>query len=102
MKRKFDSGHSVRGLAVGILTRVQQENAYSNLLLNQVLQTEHLTARDQALLTQIVYGSLQHRLTLEYWLTPFIKNKKVSEDYSWNNIARRITELIIDVNKDTL
>lgn len=77
MKRKFDSGHSVRGLAVGILTRVQQENAYSNLLLNQVLQTEHLTARDQALLTQIVYGSLQHRLTLEYWLTPFIKNKKV-------------------------
>lgn len=31
-----------------------------------------------------------------------IKNKKVSEDYSWNNIARRITELIIDVNKDIL
>lgn len=77
MKRKFASDHSVRGLAVEILTRVQQENAYSNLLLNQVLQAEHLSVRDQALLTQIVYGSLQHRLTLEYWLAPFIKQKKI-------------------------
>ncbi|MFT8836277.1 16S rRNA (cytosine(967)-C(5))-methyltransferase RsmB [Liquorilactobacillus satsumensis] len=68
---------TARLLAVEILTRIVRENAYSNILLNQALQKKQLSRVDGNLLTRLVYGVLQHRLTLEYWLEPFIKGKKL-------------------------
>ena len=74
---KANQPATARYLAVEILTKIQQQQAYSNLLLNQTLLANKLNFKDTALLTKIVYGTLQHRLTLKFWLAPFIKNKKV-------------------------
>lgn len=71
---------SVRYLALTTLDKIIQSNAYSNIQLNQALQQTTLSAADKRLLTNIVYGVIQHRLTLEYWLNPFIKGKKLD---SW-------------------
>ncbi|KRL04703.1 16S rRNA (cytosine(967)-C(5))-methyltransferase RsmB [Liquorilactobacillus oeni] len=68
---------TARFLAVDILTRIESNNSYSNLLLNQTMHKQHLSRVDGNLLTKMVYGVLQHRLTLEYWLEPFIKPKKI-------------------------
>jgi 16S rRNA (cytosine967-C5)-methyltransferase len=68
---------TARYLAVEILTKIEKQQAYSNLLLNQTLLANNLNFKDAALLTKIVYGTLQHYLTLEFWLAPFIKKKKV-------------------------
>ncbi|WP_281164859.1 16S rRNA (cytosine(967)-C(5))-methyltransferase RsmB [Liquorilactobacillus sicerae] len=77
MKTNTSLYQTTRYLAVEILTRIQQENSYSNILLNQTLMKYQLTVQDANLLTKIVYGTLQQQLTLEYWLDPFIKQKKV-------------------------
>lgn len=61
-----------RSLAVTALMRIQK-GAYSNLQLNQTLDDAHLETRDANLLTNIVYGVIQHELTIDYQLKPFIK-----------------------------
>ena len=67
-----------RYLVVDMLDRVMRQHAYSNLTLNQVLSQHSLSGRDQRLLTQLFNGVLQHRLTLEYWLAPFIRGKQLT------------------------
>lgn len=64
-----------RYLAVKVLDRVYN-GAYSNLELNSVIEHHSLKSRDVHLLTRIVYGTLQHRLTLKYDLEPFLKRPK--------------------------
>ena len=61
-----------RYLAVKILTRIYS-GAYSNLLLNRVFKKRLLKPTDARLLTRLVYGTLQHRITLRYDLRPFLK-----------------------------
>lgn len=63
---------SVRELAMEALTKVEQQQAYSNLLLNQLLQQHRLRPVDARLLTEIVYGTIQRRNTIDYFLTQFV------------------------------
>lgn len=62
-----------RAMAVRTLERVKS-GAYSNLELNAMIKQADLSERDIHFMTTIVYGVIQHRLTLEYWLEPFVKN----------------------------
>jgi 16S rRNA (cytosine967-C5)-methyltransferase len=62
-----------RYLAVELLEKVEKQGAYSNLALNQTIKQNELSKRDAHLLTNIVYGVIQHKLTLGYYLKPFIK-----------------------------
>lgn len=59
--------------AARIVTQVLQGQGYSNFLLNQCLSRQLLKPVDQDLLVQLVYGTLQHKLTLDYYLQPLIK-----------------------------
>lgn len=65
-----------RYIALELLVKIRKQKTYSNLGLNQAIQKNQLSQKDASLLTTLVYGVLQHRLTLEYWLKPFIKNPK--------------------------
>lgn len=62
-----------RYLAVEILTAVAKQNSYSNLALDQVIKQNHLNPQDAGFLTQFVYGVIQHEMTLDYYLAPFIQ-----------------------------
>ncbi|WP_125590288.1 16S rRNA (cytosine(967)-C(5))-methyltransferase RsmB [Companilactobacillus jidongensis] len=64
-----------RDLAVETLNRVLQNKAYSNIEINNILQHAELSEPDSRLMTNIVYGVLQHKLTLEYQLKPYIGGK---------------------------
>lgn len=70
-----------RFLAVDLLTRVAKQGTYSNIALNQVIKNNHMEVRDAHLLTQLVYGVIQRRLTLEYWLAPFVKNPSKMDNW---------------------
>lgn len=67
-----------REVALTTLEKVLKQGAYSNLQLNQTLTKTSLSDADNRLVTNLVYGVLQHKLTLEYWLAPFIAQKKVT------------------------
>ncbi|WP_042471800.1 16S rRNA (cytosine(967)-C(5))-methyltransferase RsmB [Bacillus ndiopicus] len=66
---------NVRDAALSILLAVDKNQAYSNLLLHQTIEKYKIEAKDRALLTEITYGTLQHKLTLDYYLTPFLRGK---------------------------
>lgn len=55
-----------------MLTRVETEQAYSNLLLNQSLAKHRLDKADAGLATELVYGTIQRQNTLDYHLDRFV------------------------------
>ncbi|WP_412990435.1 16S rRNA (cytosine(967)-C(5))-methyltransferase RsmB [Pediococcus siamensis] len=71
-----DKQSNPRALAVEVLVKVAK-GAYSNIELKNVISRSQLSQLDINLLTEIVYGVMQKRLTLEYDLAPFIEGKKV-------------------------
>ncbi|MEG0438111.1 MAG: 16S rRNA (cytosine(967)-C(5))-methyltransferase RsmB [Solibacillus sp.] len=66
---------NVRDAALTILLTVDKSQAYSNLLLHQTIEKYKIDAKDRGLLTELTYGTLQHKLTLDYYLEPFIRGK---------------------------
>ncbi|KXG10500.1 16S rRNA (cytosine(967)-C(5))-methyltransferase RsmB [Anoxybacillus rupiensis] len=64
---------NVREVALDVLLAIDEKEAYSNLLLNQTIRSTRLPERDTGLLTELVYGTVQRRDTLDYYLQPFIK-----------------------------
>lgn len=45
-------------------------------MLNNSIQKRGIQGKDAGLLTEIVYGTIQRRDTLDYGLAPFLKNPK--------------------------
>lgn len=69
---RHGAGASARSVALQVLTAVEQEGAYSNLLLNGALQKSGLTGPDAGLATELVYGTIQRLNTIDYFLEPFV------------------------------
>jgi 16S rRNA (cytosine967-C5)-methyltransferase len=72
--RKPSKGHKLtaRELAMDVLTKVEQEGAYSNLQLNAGLQRASLIREDVALATELVYGTIARLNTLDYFLSRYV------------------------------
>ena len=86
MKNKKLQGN-VRDAAFSILWAVENKQAYSNLLLHQTLESYGISAKNRGLLTEITYGTLQHQMTLDYYLEPYLKGKIES----WVKILLRLS-----------
>lgn len=67
---------SSRYLAVEILDKVEASQAFSNIVLNDVLRQNQLSPEDTRFLTELVYGVIQNKLKLDYQLDPFIRKQK--------------------------
>lgn len=76
MTKKKQILQSSRYLAVEVLEKIEQEDAYSNLLLREVINNHELSKEEANLLTELVYGVLQRRMLLDYQLEPFLKKQK--------------------------
>ncbi|WP_409253655.1 16S rRNA (cytosine(967)-C(5))-methyltransferase RsmB [Bacillus sp. SCS-153A] len=70
---------TVREAALDVLESVEKNQSYSNLLLNHAIEKYGIKGPDTGLLTELTYGTIQRRMTLDFYLSPFI-NKKVE---SW-------------------
>lgn len=64
---------TAREVALDILIAVEEHRAYSNLLLNDALKKANLSPRDRGLLTELVYGTIQRRNTLDWILNGLVK-----------------------------
>lgn len=72
-----------------ILTRIDRDSGFSHLLINNEINEHQLTDQDAALLTEIVYGTVQNQLSLDYYLEKFI-NKNQHIDH-WVRILLRMS-----------
>jgi len=68
--------YQLRQTMLDVLIRIEKDKGFSNLLLNQELNQKDLNDKDKRLLTEVVYGTIQNQITIDYYLDPFIKNKK--------------------------
>lgn len=59
---------SARQAAVQALLQIEQSGGYSNIVLEERLSHTDLSAADRGLLTRLVYGVVERRLTLDYCL----------------------------------
>ena len=66
-----------RDIALDVLNRVDEHRSYSNLELRHVLDAADLSPQDAGLVTELVYGTIQRRLTLDFVLSHFVGNKKI-------------------------
>ncbi|MGT2866885.1 16S rRNA (cytosine(967)-C(5))-methyltransferase RsmB [Streptococcus fryi] len=70
-----------RGLALGILEEIFDKDAYTNLALNQGLSHCSLSDKDKSLVTELVYGTVARKLTLEWYLSHFIEDRDKIEKW---------------------
>ncbi|SFL98288.1 16S rRNA (cytosine967-C5)-methyltransferase [Gracilibacillus orientalis] len=76
--------YNIRNIALDLLMRISDQGGYSHLVIDQMLKKNQLEPRDGGLLTEIVYGTLQRKITLEYDLNSFIRsNKKIDKWVNW-------------------
>lgn len=66
---------TARNLALAVLEDVFVNQAYSNIALNKHLKGSQLSAADKGLVTEIVYGTVARKLTLEWYLSHFIQDR---------------------------
>ena len=70
------SGIVPRRVALDILLDVSKNNAYAQLALEKRLSQIQLERRDVALVTQLVYGTIEKRITLDYRINQFLKSEE--------------------------
>jgi len=66
---------NVRSVALDLLIEIEKNKAFSNIVLNKAIDENRFKAVDAGLLTEIVYGTLQRKLTLDYYLSKFVQKK---------------------------
>eukprot|EP00828_Plagiopyla_frontata_P030014 TRINITY_DN3891_c0_g3_i1.p1 TRINITY_DN3891_c0_g3~~TRINITY_DN3891_c0_g3_i1.p1 ORF type:complete len:792 (-),score=144.58 TRINITY_DN3891_c0_g3_i1:2486-4861(-) len=82
-----------RKLAVKILNRVLNEGAYSNLVLSKELNECELSDKDKSLLTELVYGVLRRKKTLDVIISNFVKDIKLMDSIILNILRVAIYQM---------
>ncbi len=78
---------SPRYIAFELLVKLEN-NAYSNIALNNVLHDSDLTARDKAFISRIFYGVIERRETLDYLITLYSSKPLQKIDIQTKNVLR--------------
>ncbi|WP_411350313.1 16S rRNA (cytosine(967)-C(5))-methyltransferase RsmB [Paenibacillus sp. WLX2291] len=81
---------SAREVALNVLTDVDASGSYSNLQLNQELVQAKLERADAGLATEIVYGTIAHFNTIDYFLNPFV-SKGLNKLQPWVRSLLRLS-----------
>ncbi|MFQ9790586.1 MAG: 16S rRNA (cytosine(967)-C(5))-methyltransferase RsmB [Streptococcus salivarius] len=84
---------TARGQALEVLEEVFQEGAYSNIALNAHLSKSHLTDKDKALVTEIVYGTVARKITLEWILAHVIEDRDKLEPWVYDLLLLSLYQL---------
>ena len=65
-----------RRVALSVINDVLNNGAYANIALNEKIKSEHLTELDKKLVTQLVYGTISKKITLDWYTKPYVKKTK--------------------------
>ncbi|MGY3777561.1 16S rRNA (cytosine(967)-C(5))-methyltransferase RsmB [Isobaculum melis] len=93
-EQKRNIKKTARYLAVDILEKTEKQGSYSNLLLNHSIEKNKLGSADSGLLTELVYGTIQRRMTLDYFLSPFIQENKKLEMWVRNLLRISVYQMV--------
>ncbi len=77
-----------RRLALEILNKCESAEQYSNIALDTTLKRNDLSRADRRLLTALVYGSIERRLTLDYWIGALSDREGQAIELTVRNLLR--------------
>jgi 16S rRNA (cytosine967-C5)-methyltransferase len=63
---------SARAVALDVVRRVTEQGAYSNLTLSGALLRSDLSARDRALASELAYGTIRRRGSIDWLVAPLL------------------------------
>lgn len=72
---------------IDLLLRIDEDSGYSHLLLDREIKSRNIASKDIGLLTEVVYGTIQRKITLDYYLSPFL-NRKIE---NWVHMLLRMS-----------
>ena len=72
--RDDDAGVAARRVALDALIQIEKDDAYANLRLDAVLRRSKLDERDRRLVTDLVYGSIRRRRSLDFLADRFLSS----------------------------
>ncbi|TLS37318.1 16S rRNA (cytosine(967)-C(5))-methyltransferase RsmB [Pseudalkalibacillus caeni] len=85
---------NVREAALEIVEQINKNQAYSNILLNRTIEKYNLNRKDIGLLTEIVYGTIQRKRTIDFFLDAFLKNKKKIETWVYSLLELSVYQMV--------
>lgn len=62
-----------RNTALNVLMKIEQDNAYSNIALNNAIRENKLSGVDSSFVSALVYGVLERKITLDYIIRQYSK-----------------------------
>ena len=68
--------YALRESALDLLTRIGEQGGFSHVLLDREITKQKLSRQDGGLLTEVVYGTLQRRDLIDFYIQPYIANQK--------------------------
>ena len=82
-----------REVALNIINRVLIEGAYSNLVLSNELNEVDLNEKDRALVTELVYGTIRRKKTLDMIISNYIKDISLMDERVLNILRMAIYQM---------
>ena len=67
---------NIRKLALQAIEKILYKGGYANIVINEYLNKYELTDEERRLFTKIVLGTVEKKITLAYYLEPFLKKKQ--------------------------
>lgn len=66
---------NIRKLALDSINKILYDGGYSNIVINDTLKKYELNDVDRSLYTRLVLGTIEKKITLEYYLKPYLHKK---------------------------
>ncbi|HFU4459821.1 TPA: 16S rRNA (cytosine(967)-C(5))-methyltransferase RsmB [Streptococcus suis] len=85
---------TARSLALTVLEQVFDQGAYSNIALNKALDFSRLSAQDKGLATELVYGTVSRKITLEWYLAHFIEDRDKLDTWVYYLLMLSLYQLV--------
>lgn len=85
---------TARSLALSVLEEVFDQGAYSNIALNKALESSCLSAQDKGLATELVYGTVSRKITLEWYLAHFIEDREKLDTWVYYLLMLSLYQLV--------
>ena len=67
---------NIRKLALQAIERIIYKGGYANIVINEYLNKYEFEDNDRRLFTRLVLGTVERRITLAFYLEPFLKKKQ--------------------------
>lgn len=85
---------TARQVALSVIEQVFDQGAYSNIALNKVLEQSALSVRDKGLVTELVYGTVSRKITLEWYLAHFIEDREKLDSWVYYLLMLSLYQLV--------